>query len=62
MSASKRKRRPKAHLVVPLPDDHPEDIEYTEEELADAAAEDADRDMYGDDYDYLKIVGWIDRD
>lgn len=29
-------------------------------ELA-AIAEDCERDMYGDDYDYLKDSGWLDR-
>lgn len=34
--------------------------EQTDEELQ-ALAADAEREMYGDDYDYLRDSGWLDR-
>ena len=42
----------------------PPKIEPPTESEADLAAlaEDCDREMYGDDYDYLAAVGWLDRE
>lgn len=54
---SKKRKRKDEEKVTAMLD---RQIEQSEEELA-ALAEDCERDMYGDDYDYLRDCGWLDR-
>ncbi len=61
MHAHKGRRKEKTAPRKPVKTDKKRLLDdQTDDDLA-ALAEDCERDMYGDDYDYLKISGWLDR-